>query len=274
MQIEYTLNPYEPKRIISIVGPSRSGSTVIKHALSLHPDICSLAGEEEPYYKLAKNGYPWHGSDEFHVPNNPELIRQLIHAEITNYNSEYNRGYLQYHKIEEPPFVEAKQCHITDTLLLKTPQNCYRRGVLEYLYPNAKIQYIVIQRDPRAIVNGLLDGWISEDFKARWVPEFGWFKFDMPPNWASTCRKDSLREICINQCKMAIEYCRKDYADALPISYESSITDWRAATKKAWKFLGLRDYEPTGELPILMATDQPSPDRWRQKRPWLEELVI
>ena len=73
--------------MVSIVCSSRSGSTVFKYALCLHPQLSTLAGEEEPYYKLANNGYPWHPSDEFHQANNPELVHLLIANELHNHDS-------------------------------------------------------------------------------------------------------------------------------------------------------------------------------------------
>jgi hypothetical protein len=43
----------------------------------------------------------------------------------------------------------------------------------------------------------------------------------------------------------------------------------------AWASLGLAEYEPDSSLtlPVLMATDQPEPERWRKKRPYLEDIV-
>src|SRR4051812_33754905 len=186
---------YEPERVISIVSPSRSGSTVIKHALSLHPGVCSLAGEEEPYYKLTHNGYPWHDSDRFSLANNPDIIRMLISAELLNDPATRleKRQYLQDMHIEETPFVDISkhEYRVTPILMLKTPQNCYRRGVLEQIYPKARIQYVRIHRDPRAIVNGLIDGWETPGaFEARWIRgKADWWKFDMPPNWGQYLHK-------------------------------------------------------------------------------------
>lgn len=271
MKLDLSLR-YEPKRIISLVSPSRSGSSVIKYALSLHPEITSLDGEEEPYYKLAHNGYPWHASDEFHTPNNPELIRILIANEVLGCNKYYNRQWLQLNGIEEPPFVDAVG-HTdppSSTLLLKTPQNCYRRGVLEKLYPNATIQYVRIYRDLPAIVNGLIDGWESPDFTARSTPD-GWWKFDMPPGWTWS---EDLPKRCVRQAKQALTFMYRDYADAVTdLHYNAFVCDWKEMTKLCWMTLGLDPVSLDGkELPVLMATDKPNPDRWRTKRPWLAEL--
>lgn len=271
---------YVPRRVVSIISPSRSGSTVFKYALCLHPDLCHLAGEEEPYYKIAMNGYPWHESDEFHRPNNPEMIRGLISGEIRNHASAHNRQIIQENLVEEPPYVQPIRCRETDTLVLKTPQNCYRQGVLEYLYPEAKIIYIVLLRDKHAVVNGLMDGWKSPDFTARLTPR-GWWKFDMPPGWTW---ESTLLERCIHQWRSAEKYALshvplfggKLTTKSVQISFERFVEAPWFECSKLWEFLGLESINPMSiykELPRLMATDVGPPDRWKQKRPWLEEVL-
>ncbi len=274
--IRLALDPslsYRPRRVVSIVCSSRSGSTVFKYALCLHPHLSTLAGEEEPYYKLANNGYPWHASDEFHQANNPELVRLLIANELHNHESARNRRLLQENHVEEPPFVEPIECRRTDTLVLKTPQNCYRRGVLEQLYPEAEIVYLAMRRDPRAVINGLLDGWASGQFTARHTDR-GWWCFDMPPNWSWDA---PLLERCINQWRASQDFIARDYPDLrADIAFEDFEDDWFGVCGKAWDLLGLPPYEaPIGTvLPELAITDQPHKERWKAKRPWLAELAV
>jgi len=267
-----TRRVYQPKRVISIVGPSRSGSTIFKYAFCLHPDLSSLAGEEEPYYKIAGNGYPWHDSDEFHQVNNPSLIKLLIELELNNVSNSHNRDILQYFQIEEPPYVKPVICRRTDTLVLKTPQNCYRKGVIEQLYPDAEIIYIQCVRDGRSIVNGLLDGWESEDFKARYT-EQGWWKFDMPSNWSWNT---TLLERCVNQYKEASKAV-VSFQESIShvVEYETFCQDWVACCNPIWNHLGLSKFEPLNStLPLLSATKEPYLLRWQVDRPWLERVEI
>ncbi len=296
MKLDLSLK-YEPKTVICMVGPSRSGSTIIKHALGLHPDVCQLVGEHEPYLKLAQNGYPWHDSDEFHELNNPELVRSCIANELLrpcDITAWQNRRWLQREHIEEPPYLSAAEIELVwhpyrsprDTLLLKTPQDVYRRGIMEQLYPNAKIKYVVCERDSRAIVNGLIDGWEKDGaFEARWVDvetptgdrHTGWWKFDMPPCWYADwklCRP--LTEIAVNQLNASLMFAHHYYRDEIRIKYEDFCFGWRANIEHLWAQLGLSCFQIPEEtkLPILMATDEPAPERWRKKRPWLEEYVV
>lgn len=263
---------YEPRRVVSIVSGSRCGSTVFKHALTLHPDLCSLAGEEEPYYKLAANGYPWHESDAFRFAENEQVIRMLIANELHNHESAYNRHVMQEHGVEEPPFVTPKECRITDTLVLKTPQNCYRRGVVEQLYPDAEVVYIIVRRDPRATINGLLDGWASPDFTAR-LTDQGWWKFDMPPGWSWD--RDVVTS-CIHQWASAEAFLQKDYGDALcEVLFENFERSWIAQCDSAWEMLGLAPFTPEDdELPHLSSTLPPERERWKKRRPWLAHLDL
>ena len=279
---ELDLDPrltYEPKRIISILSPSRGGSTVFKHALAMHPEITNLAGEEEPYYKLAQNGYPWSKSDNFYDSfedlNCPELIRTLIANELKApiETVRNNRKILQQRFVEELPFVDQddRSERVTDTLLVKTPQNCYRPGLLEELYPKAEIMYLSMTRDPRATINGLLDGWASDSFQARWTPG-GWWKFDMPPNWSWDV---TVLEACINQWRSARVAIAKGFTVAGVISFEEFLDDWIGTCRQVWYMLGLSSWSPgSAKLPILSATDKPERARWRKKRPWLDEIGL
>jgi hypothetical protein len=271
MRLDCSLT-YQPRRVVSIISGSRSGSTILKHALCLHPDLSSLAGEEEPYYKLARNGYPWHHSDEFYVANNPDLIRALIANELHNHESAHNRHLLQEYRVEEPPYVEEVTCRMTDTLVLKTPQNCYRRGVIEQLYPEAEVIYLLVERDPRAVVNGLIDGWESADFTARLTPQ-GWWKFDMPPGWSW---EEDLVSRCLRQWRTSQQYLEREYrADVTAsVRFEDFEREWRGVCYGLWGLLlGLPSYHPPNtELPHLSSTLPPEPGRWRRKRPWLDYL--
>lgn len=262
---------YNPKRVISIVSPSRSGSTVFKYALCLHPELSSLAGEEEPYYKIAHNGFPWDQSDEFHAVRNPEVVKLLISNELHNHESEYNRIFLQANELEEPPFIQPIKCRLTDTLVLKTPQNSYRRGVMEQLYPDSEVIYISLKRNQFATINSMIDAWQSSEFTARRTP-MGWWKLDMPHNWSWDV---TLIEKCINQYRQALDHIEYDYPDAWSFNFEAFQENWQSVCFKIWDILGLKRIDLGYQnLPHLSTTDNPKPNRWLEKRPWLQEILI
>src|SRR5690606_35520196 len=129
-------------RVVSIVCPSRSGSSFLKKLLSYSEEIMCLAGEEEPYYKLCCNGHPWHKSDKYPCMNSPDRVKALIGTELLNYESAHNRLLLQRYDIEERPFVPTILCRSSNTLLIKTPQNVYRKKIIESLFPGREMVYI------------------------------------------------------------------------------------------------------------------------------------
>lgn len=294
LQLPDDVPEYKPKRVVSILSGSRCGSTLLKHAISLHPELISLAGEEEPYYKLSLNGYPFHEDDSFRNENDRfdlrhvNLIKRLITCELygTEKQSWYNRRLLQWHNIEEPPFVAtpwneyatidtSDWSSSSDTIVMKTPQNSYRPKIFEHLWnlEPEQVANIRIVRKPEATINGLLDGWTSRDFIARRT-ERGWWKFDMPPGW----QWDTLIERCIHQYRSAKDAISKHETPLIcTVTYEDLIQDWYSVCCDVWSLLGLpyvsKDKLPTGELPKLSVTDEPKPQRWVDKRPWLEELL-
>ncbi len=124
--------------------------------------------------------------------------------------------------LEEPPFIVPKpkifpeQTHGTDgSLLLKSSSNCYRLEFMQSLYPNARFSFIYLTRNPAAVINGLMDGWLSNGFYSESVTGFSllniggysslqkpwsrhWWNFDSPPGWTDYIDKP-LQQVCAFQ---------------------------------------------------------------------------
>ena len=47
------------KRVAVILTGSRSGSSLMKTVVSRSNDVAYLSGEEEPFFILSGNGFPW-----------------------------------------------------------------------------------------------------------------------------------------------------------------------------------------------------------------------
>lgn len=72
-------------RVIQIVSASRSGSSLFKTLLAQSPSLASLAGEEEPYFKMSGNGFGLTSdSDAFKTIVNAAKFRELIDTELTS----------------------------------------------------------------------------------------------------------------------------------------------------------------------------------------------
>ena len=66
------------KRVAVILTGSRSGSSLMKTIVSRSNDVAYLSGEEEPFYILSGNGFPWSSdSDGFENIKNKKLIFRI-----------------------------------------------------------------------------------------------------------------------------------------------------------------------------------------------------
>ena len=220
------------KKVAVILCGSRNGSSLLKTIVSKSHDLAYLAGEEEPYFILSKNGFPYnsHSDSITNIDNKQHLLncmfdelgvnvngtipkikqlqkdwwnRMLLQApqdskfqklidllteesfdyvlnhkefnwnEINQvflkkfYKGEQTFGYydvvnentpfilkdVNRFKIEETPYVipgwkrQINEDDLDDKwLFFKTPQDCYRMGIFEKLFPNAEIKYIHLSR--------------------------------------------------------------------------------------------------------------------------------
>jgi len=353
------------KRVAVILTGSRSGSSLMKTVVSKSNDVAYLSGEEEPFFILTGNGFPWSSdSDGFNtVKNKQKLLDNLFndlgindkvfnvsktvqdwrnrillqfpdidsdtidyllpkyvskfYTEETDYTEASQKllfalfkekaglydichgSYdfmLQRFKIEEPPFVIPPQrrrfteADIEDKVLVfKTPQDCYRIGIFEELFPNADIKYIHLTRGFAQTINGLIDGWLSdtgffahdvsivnEELNIQGysdVKPYGkkWWKFDLPPNWKDY--KDApLYEVCLNQWRSAHTHILNSGKQVLHIQFEDFLKDPDKTVKKMTDYLGINEIK-LGKIPVVMATEKPEQFRWLKRSALINELA-
>lgn len=366
------------KKVAVILCGSRNGSSLMKAIVSKSKDLAYLAGEEEPYLILSKNGFPYNSdSDAIKTIDNKQHLLDCIFDELgvnTNdlsleemYHDWYNRLLLQlpllseerlskveelwndvfstyvnslekddkfewnhpnqiflkklfkgeqsfgYYdvipentpyifgnvdrvKIEEPPYViPGLKKRVTEeqlenvTLFFKTPQDCYRIGMFEELFPNAEIKYIHLSRGFAQTVNGLMDGWLSETgFFAHNMEAVGerlnidgytdkveggdrWWNFDLPPNWKDY-KNSSLEEVCLNQWHSAHQSILDSGVDALRIKFEDFLDNSQETLDIITEYLGI-DKIKVNKLPVIMATESPSCFRWKKRENVILELA-
>ena len=71
------------KRVAVILTGSRSGSSLMKTVVSRSNDVAYLSGEEEPFYILSGNGFPWSSdSDAFSTVKNKQLLLDNIFDDL------------------------------------------------------------------------------------------------------------------------------------------------------------------------------------------------
>jgi len=208
------------------------------------------------------------------------------------------RPFSEAAKIEEPPFVSPAMHarHFTEddaaskVLLFKTPSDAYRPGFYEQLFPQAQVCYLHLVRSVAACVNGLIDGWLSPvGFHAHDMRKHGlslaiggyseqcvggerWWKFDLPPNWRSFINAP-LEEVCLNQWLSCHRHIIDSGIAALPVRFESFLSDPAGVLERTCEWLGLPPMPQPPELPVTMATEAPAPGRWRKRSSQLLPLA-
>jgi hypothetical protein len=195
-----------------------------------------------------------------------------------------------------------------NTLFLKSTVDCYNMPFLRQLLPNADIKIIHLTRNPFGSVNGLYDGWLFRGFFSRNLKrlcssarakvkelnirgysdkyEWGkwWWKYDLPEDWQDYAGK-TLEEVCAFQWYSANKAIQDHIRgsgkiNSLQVKYENIISGkGRRLTevKKIFDFIGL-DKKGVGELeldelPVIQATKDPKPYRWKARERLLTPLL-
>lgn len=193
-----------------------------------------------------------------------------------------------YWPIENPPYIDqplARRASLDElrekTLLFKSPSDAYRPGLYESLFPNAKINYIHLTRGFAQTVNGLMDGWNSNevDFISNAVgssvgslniKEYSnttitrnYWCFDLFPDWESyTCK--SLFEVCSHQWLSAHQSILRNYNPAIQIRFEDFYLNKEKFVKELRDATGINtttyDWQRT-----VMSTEKPQQFRWKKR---------
>lgn len=205
---------------------------------------------------------------------------------------------------------EADMCE--KTLLLKSSVDSYRMEFVRSFFPGAHIKTIQLIRNPLGSINGLCDGWLHRGFFSHnlrfssstgdtrvalltiagysELSEWGkwWWNYDLPTGWQEYSDKP-LEEVCAFQwfsANKAIQtyldnhkesYCRVRYEDII-----KGLESRTRAIEKIIAFIGVPpdciDRLELDNLPVVQATEEPRPFRWknraRQLLPLLEKSQI
>ncbi|MCB0363702.1 MAG: hypothetical protein KDD35_13325, partial [Bdellovibrionales bacterium] len=209
---------------------------------------------------------------------------------------------------EDPPYIAAvpmlpinKERADQHPLLFKTSSNIYRIPLLKALFPRAHFSWIILQRNPAASINALMDGWLSTAFHSQEVyPDFElkikgysdnipqgsrYWKFDMPPGWQNYIHA-SLEEVCAFQWYSAAQTI-EDFISQLDepfirIKYEDlfSASDpihsgLERNLKQIFDFTQLVPYSHSlwnPKTPVVAVKD-PSPGKWKKRQEIILPLI-
>lgn len=207
--------------------------------------------------------------------------------------------------LEDPPFIvpapralPARKDLEGKSLLLKASSDCYHMWMIRALFPNARLKFVTLARNPAGAVSGLIDGWHSDGFYSQnlahittldiagysraelpWTKR--WWNFDLPPGWHAY-RDRPIEEVCGHQWLSANEHILRDIedkvvSDHLPVRYESFLEQRSLSEQlhRIFEFAGLGEGLPAdGAMPPrVMSVTPPAPQKWRKRRDALAPLV-
>ena len=200
--------------------------------------------------------------------------------------------------LEEPPFIVPKPkvfpkagSDADPCLVLKSSSNCYRLEFMQSLYPNAEFSFIHLTRNPAAVINGLMDGWLSHGFYSQSLAGLStlniagytashvpwsrhWWNFDSPPGWINYIDLP-LERVCAFQWWSANKHVVDGIENGvisryMVIKYEDLLPreSMQQELAKAFDFAHLpRDIGLQGfKIPApVMAVNPPGARKWMQR---------
>ncbi|MDL0429765.1 sulfotransferase [Marinobacter sp. TBZ242] len=137
---------------IFVIGVPRSGTSLLFRMLSLHPDLAAMPHEGHDIWR------------HFHHPRKTGWDSDVIDAKRAHPSRErrYAEAFIRARSPDKPQAVR---------FIEKTPDNALRIQYILKIFPDA--QFVVIHRDPCAVINSFINGWRDPGgrFRAYFVPE-------------------------------------------------------------------------------------------------------
>lgn len=287
-------------KIVVVLSASRSGSSLIFNALVNSNEVIAPLGEHEPWLFLTKNKFPFNSSDHLLSLRSKKMLLKLIRNDLVSRVGETslddialigrNRAnirkllpnYGDIWPVENPPYVDVRFTHVAtnseitnSTLVFKSPSDAYRKNYFKILFPNADIKYVHLTRGFAQTVNGLMDGWLSNnnDFVSNPIygltmlgyPDSIYWRFDLFPEW-NKHKSSDLLNVCVEQWLSAHEQIIENYNfnELSSLKFELIYDDKETLTKKLLHLTGIDTSAYKWAKPI-MSTDNPIRYRWRKR---------
>ena len=214
---------------VFIVGPLRSGTTLLRLLVGNHPDILGMGEFEEAVSQATISGWP--DIRDFHrYLRNDRAFQDHGYAidESLNYE-ELVKSFLAQAFFREPKPIVSASIHSNFNLLPK-------------LWPNAR--YIHLLRDPRDVARSCIGmGWVGN----VWHGSEYWIEPEQ--RWDDLCRK-------VNG------------TNRLEVRYESLVEDPEACLKKICDFLKVEYTDEMLNIDKISTYSRPSAsfrEQWRTK---------
>lgn len=220
-------------RALFIVGPSRSGTSVLAQALGRHPRI--LATEELHYYNLLQ---PMSGDDRtslwarleeiqhrgrfFEIKNNTLIdLREPDPKDLPHLSEPVLRAFLERlaKNAGAAAFVE------------QTPMNLYYMGKIREDFPG--VLFVVMSRDPRAIIASQKMRWKVGSLGNRHHPEKDLKRFRYAGH--------PILQLLLLRKTLRVMQTVMDNSDVVSVSYENLVTNPVEVLSQLVARLGLED---------------------------------
>lgn len=278
------------QRPIIIIGAPRSGTTILKRCLAVHPKLWHLRAEshyilEGPYHprrlERQSNRCTRKDTDKETV----DSIREQFYREAMNVNKVINnpRGLFGTSSLAGRAFSAAAILslgHLSKykkpnsiRLLEKTPKNSLRVSLLNRLFPDAL--FIWNRRHPAENIDSLVAGWHTPDqvgpielprFARASYPVAGdlnlqdytgkWWKFALVPKWKSLHSK-TVGEVAAWQYYQCNRYALKDLQTIdderiFEVNHESFVRDPLSSIRNILRWAQISEEKVVGKFAKML----------------------
>ena len=256
-----------PKRIdgvrfdrpVIILSAPRSGSTLLFETLARAPGLYTIGNESHRIIE----GWAGLGPANRGYASNRLVASDADEAVVRDVRAYFAGGLRDREGL--PPSAAAPV-----RFLEKTPKNILRVPFLRKVFPDAR--FVVLFRDPRAVLSSMMDAWRSGLFVTyRDLP--GWqglpWSLLLVEDWEEVNGRP-LEEVVAHQWARGLSTLMDDLEQVpdpqwIPMRYEDLVNDPQPQVERLCAALDLDWDLVVRQLPLSRATmTPPNPDKWRR----------
>jgi len=266
----------EPKRIdgirfdrpVIILSAPRSGSTLLFETLARAPGVYTIGNES---HRIIEG---WAGLSPL---ARGYASNRLLAADAPDDVAGDVRAYFAACLLDRNGHPPAGAHPVR--FLEKTPKNMLRVPFLRQVFPDAR--FVVLFRDPRAVLSSMMDAWRSGLFVT--YPKLpGWqglpWSLLLVDDWQQV-NGCALEDIVAHQWARGMSTLLDDLerlpcGQWIPLHYEALVREPQAQVKRLCTELGLAWDLDITQLPLSRATmTPPNPDKWRRNADAVQRVL-
>lgn len=245
------MTAYPGENLIFLISQPRAGSTLIQLMLSGHPDIATTSEPWialHPIYALRTSGIDTIYDSKLARLALSDFLKQSG-VDEGFYKKQVASFLLSFYK-------QATEFQKKKFFLDKTPHYCQIITELIEIFPKAK--FIIIFRNPLAVLNSILKTWVKDDILL--LGSYDNHLMYAPQKMVECARKHPDRCLKVQYEELATkpEPVLRDICRFLAISYSDNMLDYGERLNSEWKF---------GDTVGVHKTNRPtveSLDKWKK----------